>query len=213
MKGGERERDRRIYRRRNGRRDLATFQLTNCKYLDCGCRMTLINIADGTEGECRSKGGWRRSLSAARRTSRGRQLERDRDGRGWREGEKGVTGGERWERGRVEGMVWVFIISPSRLDSVKLWNNPLMSLPCRVDRMPTKLPDFPLFLPALSFPSFLPSLSPISLSLSLLFQRHPPLPQTHPTPLFAALHSSEAGIPIIAGLVSLYDSLYAPWTA
>lgn len=42
-------------RRRNGRRDLATFQLTNCKYLDCGCRMTLINIADGTE--CRSKGG------------------------------------------------------------------------------------------------------------------------------------------------------------
>lgn len=167
--------------------------------------MTLINIADGTEGECRSKGGWRRSLSAARRTSRGRQLERDRDGRGWREGEKGVTGGERWERGRVEGMVWVFIISPSRLDSVKLWNNPLMSLPCRVDRMPTKLPDFPLFLPALSFPSFLPSLSPISLSLSLLFQRHPPLPQTHPTPLFAALHSSEAGIPIIAGLVSLYE--------
>ena len=128
--------------------------------------MTLINIADGTEGECRSKGGWRRSLSAARRTSRGRQLERDRDGRGWREGEKGVTGGEGWERGRVEGMVWVFIISPSRLDSVKLWNNPLMSLPCRVDRMPTKLPDFPLFLPALSFPSFLPSLSPISLSLS-----------------------------------------------
>lgn len=42
-------------RRRNGRQDLATFQLTNCKYLDCGCRMTLINIADGTE--CRSKGG------------------------------------------------------------------------------------------------------------------------------------------------------------
>lgn len=41
----------------NGRRDLATFQLTNCKYLDCGCRMTLINIADGTERECRSKGG------------------------------------------------------------------------------------------------------------------------------------------------------------
>lgn len=86
-----------------------------------------------------------------------------------------------------------------------------MSLPCRVDRMPTKLPDFPLFLPALSFPSFVPFLSPTPPSLSLSpFPASPTTtanpsnpPSTHP--LFVALHSSEAGIPIIAGLVSLYE--------
>lgn len=35
------------------RRDLASSRLTNCKYLNCGCRMTLINIANGTE--CRRR--------------------------------------------------------------------------------------------------------------------------------------------------------------
>lgn len=35
------------------RRDLASSRLTNCKYPDCGCRMTLINIANGTE--CRRR--------------------------------------------------------------------------------------------------------------------------------------------------------------
>lgn len=85
-----------------------------------------------------------------------------------------------------------------------------MSLPCRVDRMPTKLPDFPLFLPALSFPSFVPFLSPtppLSLSLSP-FPASPTTtanPSNPPSTLFVALHSSEAGIPIIAGLVSLYE--------
>lgn len=83
-----------------------------------------------------------------------------------------------------------------------------MSLPCRVDRMPTKLPDFPLFLPALSFPSFVPFLSPTPpLSLSP-FPASPTTtanPSNPPSTLFVALHSSEAGIPIIAGLVSLYE--------
>lgn len=45
--------------------------------------------------------GWQRSLSVARTAwDERRQLERDRDGREWREG--GDIGGEGW---RVEGMV------------------------------------------------------------------------------------------------------------
>lgn len=107
-----------IYRRRNGRRDLATFQLTNCKYLDCGCRMTLINIADGTERECRSKGGgkevypWR----GGRPWDERRQLERDGDGREWREG---GDGSYRRRRGRGwKG--WSEFLSSLPLDSIQL---------------------------------------------------------------------------------------------
>lgn len=115
------------------RRDLASSRLTNCKYLDCGCRMTLINIANGTE--CR-----RRNEEVGPSPRAGR-----REGWNCKETVVGYTRGRR-EREREEaGVLWVFIISSSRLDSVKLWNNPLMSPPCRVDRMPTRLSDFSLF--------------------------------------------------------------------
>lgn len=82
-----------------------------------------------------STGGWRSLSESARGCRIG--LEED-SSRLHRSGERGE---ERKSKRRV---LWVFIISPSRLDSVKLWNNPLMSPPCRVDRMPTKLSDFSL---------------------------------------------------------------------
>lgn len=168
--------------------------------------MTLINIADGTGRECRSKGGgkevypWR---GGRRGTSGDSWKGTEMDANGEKE-EMGVIGGEGW---RVEGMVWVFIISPSRLDSVKLWNNPLMSLPCRVDRMPTKLPDFPLFLPALSFPSFLPFLSP-TLSLSSVTHHYR-------KPIQRSRRSTRPrlGSRLLRGSYRFMNSLYAPWTA
>lgn len=86
------------------RRDLASSRLTNCKYLDCGCRMTLINIADGTE--CR-----RRDEEARSRENGAREREGD---------SVGGYGGNLREGGERERPLRVFIISPSRLDSVKL---------------------------------------------------------------------------------------------
>lgn len=116
---------------RKRRRDLASSRLTNCKYLNCGCRMTLINIANGTE--CRRRDEEVRPSAVQDRKETVVGYARRWEGRRKRKRKRG------WR------VLWVFIISPSRLDSVKLWNNPLMSPPCRVDRMPTKLSDFSLF--------------------------------------------------------------------
>lgn len=60
--------------------------------------MTLINIADGTGRECRSKGGGKEVVARRTAWDERRQLERDRDGREWREGGDGS-----YRRRRVEG--------------------------------------------------------------------------------------------------------------
>lgn len=99
--------------------------------------MTLINIANGTECRRRdeevrpsAKQDWKETAVDRGYTRRCGKRRRKR----------------KRKRRRRRRLLWVFIISPSRLDSVKLWNNPLMSPPCRVDRMPTKLSDFSLSL-------------------------------------------------------------------
>lgn len=140
------------------RRDLASSRLTNCKYLDCGCRMTLINIANGTE--CRRRNEEVRPSPRAGYGKRGKNCKETVVGYTRVAAARG--------RRRGEGVLWVFIISSSRLDSVKLWNNPLMSPPCRVDRMPTRHSDFSLFYrPALSFSMSL--VSPSLYSLPFIF--------------------------------------------
>lgn len=71
------------------RRDLASSRLTNCKYLDCGCRMTLINIANGTE--CRRRNEEVRPSPRAGR----------REGWNCKETVVGYTGAARGRRRRV----------------------------------------------------------------------------------------------------------------
>lgn len=131
-----------------------------------------------------------------------------------RDGERGGTVRRQWwairEGGEREeaGVLWVFIISSSRLDSVKLWNNPLMSPPYRVDRMSTRLSDFSLFyFPALFLPrpSVSPSLYPLPFIFPLRSYASFHFPDISATLLFPVRGLTDATILIIVRLASLGD--------
>lgn len=107
--------------------------------------------------------------------------------------------GERGEEEEREGALSFYHLSLPRLDSVKLWNNPLMSPPCRVDRMPTKLWIFLSF--ALSLPLSL------CLSFSRCSSRFLSFSHRVPTPPFIFLVWASSCTSLLLFFLSLFLSL------